>query len=180
LTYTREAVPSLFGRSEINGEVRPYRFSESVPMPLWFRAILLAGIGSVVAGMIAPLVDPAKSWIWYATYYPTMAVALAALVVVFGSFRRLRIAVTDDRVEFGFGVFRRSLPLASIQSCEVKRYNWLPYGGWGIRFSTRGRRAYSMPGVPRGVEITVGQGKKARRYFVSSTQPERFASSLSG
>ena len=159
---------------------RSYRFSESVPMPLWFWAILLAGIGGVVAGMIGPLGDRARSWTWYVTYYPSMLVALAALVVVMGSFRRLRIAVTDDRVEFGFGVFRRSLPLASIQSYEVKRYNWLPYGGWGIRFSTGGRRAYSMPGVPRGVEITVEQGKKVRRYFVSSTQPERFASSLSG
>jgi len=161
----------------MNSEVRPYRFSESVLMPLWFWAILLAGIGGVVAGMIGPLVDRARSWTWYVTYYPSM---LAALVVIMGSFRRLRIAVTDDRVEFGFGVFRRSLPLASIQSYEVKRYNWLPYGGWGIRFSTGGRRAYSMPGVPRGVEITVEQGKKVRRYFVSSTQPERFASSLSG
>jgi len=164
----------------MSSEVRLHRFSESVPMPTWLWTILLAGIGGVVAGMIGPLVDRARSWIWYATYYPTMLMALAALVVVMVSFRRLRIAVTDDRVEFGFGVFRRSLPLESIQSYEVKRYNWLPYGGWGIRFSTGGRRAYSMPGVSRGVEITVEQGTKVRRYFVSSTQPERFASSLSG
>ncbi len=164
----------------MNGEARPYRFSESVPMPLWFRPILLVGIGGVGAGMIAPLLDDAESWTWAAIYYPSMLVALAVLVAAMGIFRRLRIAVTDKRVDFGFGILRKSLPLASIQSCEVKRYNWLPYGGWGIRFSTGGRRAYSMPGVPRGVEITVGQGKKVRRYFVSSTQPERFASSLSG
>jgi len=164
----------------MGSEVRPCRFSESVTMPLWFWAILLVGIGGVIAGMIAPLLDSAESWTWAAIYYPSMLVALAALVAAMGIFRRLRIAVTDERVEFGFGVFRRSLPLASIQSCEVKRYNWLPYGGWGIRFSTGGRRAYSVPGVPRGVEITIAQGKKVRRYFVSSTQPERFASSLSG
>jgi hypothetical protein len=138
------------------------------------------GIGGVVAGLIAPLLDGTRGWTWYATHYPAMLLALAALVLVMGSFRRLRIAATDERVEFGFGLFRRSLPLASIQSCEVKRYNWLPYGGWGIRFSMGGRRAYSVPGVPRGVEITVAQGRKVRRYFVSSTQPERFASSLSG
>jgi len=164
----------------MNGELRSYRFSESVPMPGWFWAILLVGIGGVIAGMIAPLLDGARSWAWYAAYYPSMLVALAVLVAAMGIFQRLRIAVTDERVEFGFGILRRSLPLASIQSCEVKRYNWLPYGGWGIRFSTGGRRAYSMPGVPRGVEITVAQGRKVRRYFVSSTQPERFASSLSG
>jgi hypothetical protein len=164
----------------MGSEARPYRFDESIPMPLWFWVILLVGIGGVVAGLIAPLLDGARGWTWYATYYPAMLLALAALMLVMGNFRRLRIAVTDERVEFGFGLFRRSLPLASIQSCEVKRYNWLPYGGWGIRFSTGGRRAYSMPGVPRGVEITVAQGRKVRRYFVSSTQPERFASSLSG
>jgi hypothetical protein len=160
--------------------MRSYRYQEDVPMPAWLWAILIVGIGGIIVGIIGPLLDSAQGWIWYATYYPAMVVLLLALVVVAGSFRRLRITVTDERVEFGFGRFRKSLLLASIQACEVKRYNWLPYGGWGIRFSTGGRRAYSMPGVPRGVEITVEQGKKVRRYFVSSTQPERFASSLSG
>jgi len=161
-------------------EMRSYRYQEDVPMPAWLRAIMIVGIGGIIVGIAGPLLDSAQGWAWYATYYPAMAVLLLALVAVAYSFRRLRITVTDERVEFGFGRFRKSLPLASIQACEVKRYNWLPYGGWGIRFSTGGRRAYSMPGIPGGVEITVEQDKKVRRYFVSSTQPERFASSLSG
>jgi len=161
-------------------EMRSYRYQEDVPMPAWLWAILIVGIGGIIVGIIGPLLDDTQGWAWYATYYPAMVVLLLALMVVAYSFRRLRITVTDERVEFGFGRFRKSLPLASIQSCEVRRYNWLPYGGWGIRFSTGGRRAYSMPGISGGVEITVEQGRKVRRYFVSSTQPERFASSLSG
>ena len=41
-----------------------------------------------------------------------------------------------------------------------------------------GRMAYSVLGVPRGVEITAEKKGKMRRYFVSSAQPEALAAAL--
>jgi hypothetical protein len=147
-----------------------------MPPFLWLDA-LCGGIAMAVA-LVAPLFDAAKKWTWYAAYYPSMLVALVALAGAVLNFRDLKTRVADDAVEFRFGLFGKSLPLREIDNVEVKKYNWLPYGGWGIRFSWGGRRAWSMIGVPRGVEITAGRDKKARRYFVSSTQPELLASSL--
>ena len=101
-------------------------------------------------------------------------------MLVLLSFRRLRIQVGDTAVRFGFGVLRKSLPLEAIQGCEAKRYRWLTYGGWGIRFALGGRRAWSLPGVPAGVELTVAEGTRVRRYFVSSRSPELLAAAIAG
>jgi hypothetical protein len=103
--------------------------------------------------------------------------ALVTLVVV-TNFRYLTIVVTDESVRFRFGLFGTSLPLETLQSCELKRYQWLPYGGWGLRMATGGRTAYSVLGVPRGVEITAERRGKPRRYFVSSARPEALAAAL--
>jgi hypothetical protein len=37
-----------------------------------------------------------------------------------------------------------------------------------------------MPGVPEGVEITVAEGTRVRRYFVSSRSPELLAEAVRG
>ncbi|MDI6857122.1 MAG: hypothetical protein QME71_02265 [Dehalococcoidia bacterium] len=156
-----------------------YRFEETVTMPRYMWAAIMGGMVGLLAGLMAPLPGGRTGRkAWLTTRGPRLAgVVVLALATL--TFRRLKTVVDDDRVKFGFGVLGQSLPLGSIQACEVKKYNPLLFGGWGIRLSWGGRRAYSMLGAPRGVEITVARDKKARRYFVSSTQPELLASALS-
>lgn len=113
-------------------------------------------------------------------YFPLMLLAAALVALAFVSFRRMRIEVSDAVVRVSFGVLRRSLPLETIRGCEVKRYNWIVYGGWGVRFALGGRRAWSMPGVPGGVEFTVAEGTRVRRYFLSSRYPELLAAAVEG
>src|SRR4051812_4152857 len=74
-----------------------------------------------------------------------IALTLAALVRVF---TRLSIEVTNDALSVGYGPIRDRLPLSSIVSCEVVRYSWWQWGGWGIRLRFRPRRAklYNVPG----------------------------------
>jgi hypothetical protein len=158
----------------------PLRYEEEIGAPPWLMAVLAVGLIAMAVAMVTPAFDDEAGWSLYWWYYPSMLFAGALLVLALFSFRRLRIQVSDTAVQFRFGLLRKSLPLGKIQGCEPKRYNWLPYGGWGVRFTLGGRRAWSMPGVPRGVEFTVAEGTKVRRYFVSSRSPELLAEAVRG
>ena len=152
-------------------------YREVIPFPAWIQGLAVL----VVAGMVAALAIPAataEGWRFYAWYYPVMGLAALVTLVVVANFRYLTIVVTDESVRFRFGIFGTSLPLETLHGREVKRYQWLPYGGWGLRMATGGRMAYSVLGVPRGVEITAERRGKLRRYFVSSARPEALAAAL--
>jgi hypothetical protein len=158
----------------------PLRYQEDVPAPLWLQAVILLGVAALATGVATSAASGQGGWQTYALYYPFMAILGALLVFVFFSFRCLRITVSDEEMRFAFGRLRKSLPLTAIRSCETKRYRWLTYGGWGIRYALGGRRAWSMPGVPEGVEVTVAEGWRVRRYFVSSRSPELLAEAVRG
>ena len=91
------------------------------------------------------------------------------------TFTKLRIEVTDAGVQFRFGPFGRLVRSSEIGKVEVEPYRWLVYGGWGIRFSTKKRQAFSLPGHPVGVAITTSLGT---RYHVSSNDPDTLASAI--
>jgi hypothetical protein len=153
------------------------RYREVVPFPAWIQGLAILAIAGMVAALVIPTAA-AVDWRFYAWYYPVMGLAALVTLVVVTNFRYLTIVVTDESVRFSFGIFGTSLPLETLQDCELKRYQWLPYGGWGLRMATGGRMAYSVLGVPRGVEITATRKGKLRRYFVSSARPEALAAAL--
>jgi len=155
----------------------PLRYQEEVSAPLWLQAVILIGVVALIAGVVGTAASGDGGWPIY-LYYPLMAFLTASLLFVFFSFRRLQVAVSDEELRFAFGILKKSFPLGSIQSVEAKRYRWLTYGGWGIRFALGGRRAWSMPGVPAGVEFTVAEGTRVRRYFVSSRSPALLAEAV--
>ena len=159
---------------------RPLRYEEETAAPFWLMTVLAAVMVALVFAAVAVALDDEAGWALFAWYYPLMLVVGVLLVGAFISFRRLRTTVSDETIEFRFGFLRKSLLLMDIQSCEVQKYRWLTYGGWGIRFATQGRRAWSMPGVPEGVQITASEGRRVRRYFVSSRFPELLAEAVRG
>ncbi len=157
---------------------QPPKYEEQIAAPLWLMAILTAAILALVVAMIAVAFDPDAGWQLLAWYYPLMAFAGVLLLAVTAAFRRLRIAVNDSGVRMSFGFIHKTLPAANIEGCEVQKYRWLTYGGWGIRFASGGRRAWSMPGVLDGVKITVKEDMRVRRYFVSSRSPELLSAAV--
>ena len=156
----------------------PLRYEEEVPAPIWFEAVILVGVVALIVGVAASAAGGQAGWPTYALFYPFMALLGALLLFAFAAFRRLCIVVSDTELRLAFGILRKSVPLTAIQSCEAKDYRWLTYGGWGIRYALGGRRAWSLPGAPRGVEVTVAEGRRVRRYFVSSRSPELLAEAL--
>jgi hypothetical protein len=151
---------------------QPLRYEENIPAPFWLIAILVTSLTALVAALITVGIASNADWRLVAWYYPLMFVAGGLLLAFTLSFRRLRIETSDSTVNISFGFLRKTLPLSKISSCEVQKYRWLTYGGWGIRVATGGRRAWSMPGVTGGVEFVVTEDTKERRYFVSSRSPE--------
>jgi len=154
------------------------RYREVVLFPAWMQGLGVLVVVGMVAALAVPAVTVDEGWQFHAWYYPVMGLATLVTVAVVANFRYLTIVVADEEVRFRFGIFGTSLLLETVQGCEVKRYQWLPYGGWGLRMASGGRMAYSVPGVPRGVEITAERKGKLRRYFVSSAQPEALAAAL--
>lgn len=56
----------------------------------------------------------------------------------------LRIQVEGDVLRLTyFPLWRRTIPLASIEQAEVVPYRWWRYGGWGIRVGFDGSISYS-------------------------------------
>jgi hypothetical protein len=154
------------------------RYREVVLWPAWMQGLGVLALVAMLAALAIPATSGDKGWLFYAWYYPVMGLATLVTLTVVVNFRYLTTEVTDERARFRFGIFGTSLPLEAVRSCEVKRYRWLTYGGWGLRMASGGRMAYSVLGVPRGVEIKAERQGKVRRYFVSSARPEALAAAL--
>jgi hypothetical protein len=87
----------------------------------------------------------------------------------------LHIHVSGEVLSFRFGPFRRHIPLSQIERIAVTPYPWTRYGGWGIRMARGKRRAFSMPFVRTGIELTVSDGKT---YYLSSRNPQALAAAI--
>ncbi len=148
-------------------------------MPGWFTGMLLVALAAVVLVMVLPAFEPIGGGSGgIAVYYGVMTIAFAVTAFAMLTFRSLKVVVSEGQVRFGFGLLRKSIRFEQIKAIEAKRYRWLIYGGWGVRLSFSGRRAWSVPGVPAGAELTVEEGRRVRRYFVSSRFPERLLEAM--
>ncbi len=151
------------------------RYEESVHGPRWLTLLgCLTAVGSLAGGRMA-LTDKG-SGLLSRVVGGLVLLGLGPLLFWLSlTFNHLKVRVTDDGVRFQFGPLGKSLNASEIDAVEVEPYGWLSYGGWGIRFSTRGRRAYSVPGHPRGVALQLRDGTC---YHISSGNPEALASAV--
>ena len=151
------------------------KYRETVPSPRWLILIgWAAAIGFGVGGVVYLLTDgpPMSGRLALGLFFLAMAVLWVAVSLIFD---HLRIEVGEDGVRFGYGPLAKTIRAGELVGVEVEPYPWLTYGGWGIRFSTRKRRAYSVPGCREGAALLVHDGS---RYHVSSRNAESLASNL--
>lgn len=160
------------------------KYSESVWLSLWGIGILGLVLG-VTAGVLTGVAirnvvgdEPIISGSGAGTFYVAFALAVLLDVFLLFNFTNLALRVSADGFQFRYGMFSKSINWAQISSVEATDYSWITYGGWGIRLSTKGRRAWSQIGVKRGVIIEVTEGKGRRRYFVSSRRADELAEVL--
>ncbi len=90
----------------------------------------------------------------------------------------LETRVEDDTVSLKFHLLwpKKTYAFNEIAEAEVRTYRPIvEYGGWGVRWSRRGR-AFNVSGN-RGVELTLRNGK---RVMLGSRQPEELYRALAG
>lgn len=151
-------------------------YEETLNAPGWLRWVLLAALLLIVSTVGVRIgsgtADGAiASWL-------AAIVSGAAFLFAYLNFLTLRIRVSDGEFTFAYGLVRHRVRIDQIKSVETNRYQWTRYGGWGYSRGPLGRRAWSMPGVRKGVVVMLHESGKTREYFVSSLAPERLEAAI--
>lgn len=159
-------------------QTTPPRFVESVRSAAWLYFAVSTPIGIVMAAITAVAITGSVTGGEAVAFYVVLGGGALFLMFTLINFTNLVVAVTDTGAHFAFGVFHKRLALPDITGVEPRDYRWTEYGGWGIRWAMKGKRAWSVVGVKRGVLITLNEKGKARSYFISSRKPEELAQAI--
>ncbi len=148
-------------------------YIESVPNPWWLRATIWLGPPAMLLGVLSVLrAETGISRVMTVALLATLGVCLAFLGTWLAA---LRIDVSQTALHYGWGPLGASRRWPDVVDAEVERYRWLTYGGWGLRFATGQRRAYSVPGVRFGVAVRTRDGK---RTHLASRDPEALCAAI--
>ena len=104
------------------------------------------------------------------------AIALAlVLVPVFMLSIKMITEVKNDAIHIRFFPLKREIiPFSEIAKCDARQYSPIKeYGGWGIRYGTKGM-AYNVSG-DRGVQLELVNGK---RLLIGSQRSEELAKTI--
>lgn len=150
-------------------------YEESITAPRWLLGfVLLAAIAMIGASAVLVTADGLST---VGRAVPAIVLVIAGLGMLFvaRTFARLRVRVTEADLEFGFRSVKKSLRGDEVVSAAPDRYPWLRYGGWGVRVSTGGYRAYSQAFERESVVIHAAD---QHRYHVTSRHPAELAEAI--
>ena len=104
-----------------------------------------------------------------------MVFIFAVDVLILVSYRELSIVMTDEKIKFGFGRFKKLFYIKKIKNIEIKDYKFTTYRGYGIRIGRDGSVGY-VPRGGKGLMLTV-EGEK-RPYFFNTNNPDQLKNLL--
>ena len=106
--------------------------------------------------------------------YGAIALALV-LVPVFILSIKMVTEVKNDAIHIRFFPLKREIiPFSEIAKCDARQYSPIKeYGGWGIRYGTKGM-AYNVSG-DRGVQLELVNGK---RLLIGSQRSEELVKTI--
>ncbi|NLC57001.1 MAG: hypothetical protein GX774_09210 [Armatimonadetes bacterium] len=140
----------------------------------WFPNAVGAVIGAMLAGAALTLaLGGRRGRAWAGTLLSSSG----GLLAVTAAFAPMRTTVTPEGVQVSFGLpgwIRFRVDAAGIRGVEAVTYRPLAeFGGWGIRLSLGGTRAYTARGN-QGVRVRTTRGE----YLIGSQRPEELAAAL--
>lgn len=93
----------------------------------------------------------------------------------FGMMSSLSVTIDDEyiRLRFGGGLWRKTIPLATVTGCRPVKTSWML--GWGIRMYKNGR-LYNITGCDA-VELKLNTGKTAA---IGTDEPEKLTDAIRG
>jgi hypothetical protein len=140
-------------------------YAEKQNMVWWVKFIFALALTGIILGLILSPRDP-KTPFWVT---PFLILIGLFLVFMFVNFRNLKIRVQGRFLEFGFGIFRKKIPLSDIVSCEESQVSFGRYWGIGIRLGTDGTICYNTR-FGKGVRIKTKE--KRKDYVLTSNNPQ--------
>ena len=146
-------------------------FQEHQPLEKWVSHAVWAAIAVYTFFLLAAML----------ILHPPLLILVLTLLsippVIFLAlnFRSLNIRIDDDRISFGFGIFRKSVRWDEIQSVSLQPYLFSRFLGWGICLDLRGTIGF-IARRSMGVQLTL---KSGRKYFFSTSHPRELADLIS-
>ena len=145
----------------------------------WIWALVLAITGLIWYAAIIQLVmqnpfgDRPMPDIMLVVFWLVFGIGLPALIFL----SNLVTEVREDGIYIRFVPFHRSfiiIAFGELKAYETRVYRpIMEYGGWGIRFGSKGR-AYNVSGI-RGVQLELANG---RQLLIGSQRPEELRQSI--
>ena len=152
------------------------RFEERTGYAWWVHAVIFFVVLACLAPQLAALglipgiaksSDPGPP-----PFFP-LYLGLAIAVLFYGLMGELRTRVTDTEVRLAWGaaeLIRKRIPFSEIRGARAVTYSPLAeFGGWGIRWSAKGKSAWTTRGN-RALRLELADGKA---LYVGSDRPER-------
>ena len=142
-------------------------------MVWWVKFVFVIAMIGIILGLVLSPQDP-KTPFWV---MPFLVLVGFALIFMFANFWRLEIKVQGRFLEFGFGIFKKKIPLSDIVSCEESEVSFGRYWGIGIRLGMDGTICYNTR-FGKGVRIKIKD--KRKDYVLTSDNPQALCQALKG
>jgi hypothetical protein len=146
-------------------------YSEKQSMVWWVKFVFILALIGIILGMVLSPQDPNTPF-WVT---PFLIIIGLVLIFMFANFRRLEIRVQGQFLEFGFGIFKKKIPLSDIVSCEESQVSFGRYWGIGIRLGMDGTICYNTR-FGKGVRIKIKD--KRKDYVLTSDNPQALCQAL--
>ena len=109
---------------------------------------------------------------WQEAVYKTedavvLGVIGIVIAVIFYTFHSLRIVLYEDRLQFGFGPFKKTVKKGEIKQAEQKKYKFGNYLGYGIRRGMDKSWGYVVGGG-EGIMIHL----EDKKFFFNTENPD--------
>lgn len=148
-------------------------YSEKQNIVWWVKFVFILALIGIILGLVLSPRDPNTPF-WTT---PFLILIGLVLIFMFANFRRLEIKVQGRFLEFGFGIFRKKIPLSDIVSCEESQISFGRYWGIGVRVGTDGTICYNTR-FGKGVRIKIKD--KRKNYVLTSDNPQALCQALKG
>jgi hypothetical protein len=117
---------------------------------------------------------------YHEEFFPPFLPVLVLVPFLLPVFWKYHVDVSEDFLDFGYSMVRKSVALSQIQSATpIPDINGLTqWGGWGIRYNLAGEIGYIVTNGP-GVRIRVSNGEQKEQVYVFNCKdPDKICSLL--
>ena len=99
----------------------------------------------------------------------TFLIMAVLFIFLFVFFYNLKITLTEEQLEFGFGPFKKKIAKGEIKTISIKQYEFKNYLGYGIRLGRADKSWGYVAGNTSGVLIDSKKGK----FYFTTDNPEQ-------